>query len=88
MILLFLLHSSLKPYLSNYRHEPLVLKIAQPGSASHFDHNFYRKAVLVELKSREFGFNLPQLTPFSRSLTNRTAPNAKFAQPVVLVLKK
>ena len=52
MILLFLLHSSLKPYLSNYKHEPLVLKIAQPGSASHFDRNFYRKVVLVELKSR------------------------------------
>ena len=31
MILLFSLHSSLKRYLSNYKHESLVLKIAQPG---------------------------------------------------------
>ena len=31
MILLFSLHSSFKPYLSNYKHEFLVLKIAQPA---------------------------------------------------------
>ena len=51
-ILLCSLHSSLKLYLSNYKNESLALKIAQPGGASHFDLNFYIKAVLVELISR------------------------------------